>query len=260
MQRFAFASVLFIVIPATGQESPPAPNLERLDTLLQDFEKRMSGLDSLSTRVKRTHVDALTKRETTFLGEVAFKKPGMWRLDLAEDAGKKDSDQNNFERIMCNGDHIYEYAPRQKQILVHDMPNKSAKQSWMQEIVNLAKWFDPYLFILRGMNGVNAKQRFDVTLTKETDWYAYLLIKPKDSADKQCFVSAQLVLWMRNPNSQTHGPDLTSMPCRLWIRQPNGTEITYEFSNTSPNAKLDKKSFTPSDTEGYRMIELAPRK
>ncbi len=249
------AAMLTIAMPLTAQTPLPASapaNQNRLDTLLKAWEERMTSLDSLATRTTRNDTHPLTKKVTTFVGEAAFLKPDMARIDLThqDDVGKKDAEKTNFERIYCNGQHIYEYSPREKLIIIHDMPKNNPATDNM------------ILSFLKGMKAANAKQRFGIVLTKETEWYAYLMITPQNAADKQEFSSAQLTIWVKNPNPQGK-PNLAMMPARLWYRQPTGKEVTYMFEDMQPNAALNKASFVPTRIPGYEVktaqaLEPAP--
>ena len=243
-----FTALLILVLPLAAQNAAPTaapappPNPERLDALLKAWEERMTSLESFSTRTTCTEVHQLTKKTITLVGEAAFMKPSMARIDLTDqdEVGKKDTEKTNFQRLFCNGQYIYEYSPRDKLIVIHDIPKNNPAEDNM------------ILSFLRGMKAAAAKQRFDMTLTKETEWYAYLLISPKSPSDKQEFTAAQLTIWLKNPNPQGQ-PNLTMMPCRLWYRQPNGKEVTYMFSDMQPNARLDKESFVPRQIPGYRV-------
>jgi TIGR03009 family protein len=235
---------LLFALPAFAQNpaTPTPPSPERLDALLKAWEKRMTNIDSFSTKITRTELHALTKKPTTFVGDAAFMKPNLAKLDLThqDEVGKKEAEKTNFERIYCNGQFIYEYIPKDKLIVIHDIPKNDPTAD------NLI------LAFLRGMKAEDAQKRFGMALTKETEWYAYLLISPKSDADKREFTAAQLVIWNKSPNPQGQ-PDTSMMPCRLWYRQPNGMEVTYDFSGMQPNAKLDKDAFVPRQLPGFKV-------
>ena len=245
-------TALFLLALPVSAQAPPIsqPNPERLDQLLKAWEQRMTSVESLSTKCSRTENHPLTKKATTFVGEAAFMKPNLARLDLThqDEVGKKDAEKTNFERMFCNGQHLYEYSPKEKLIVIHDIPKNDPASDNM------------ILAFLRGMKADDAKKRFAMSLTKETEWYAYLMISPKSESDKQEFTAAQLTIWIKNPNPVGQ-PNVTMMPCRLWYRQPNGKEVTYMFSDLQPNGKVDKDSFVPRQIPGYevkRATALAP--
>jgi len=242
----AVSACLIVVGSLSAQNAAPAttpaPTSERLDMLLKAWEERMAGTESLYTKTSRTETHPLTKKATTFVGEAAFQKPNMARIDLThqDEVGKRDEEKTNFERLFCTGQFIYEYSPKDKLIIIHDMPKNNPAEDNM------------IMSFLKGMKAANAKERFDMTLSKEDQWYAYLLISPKTAADKQEFTAAQLTIWMKNPNPQGQ-PNLSMMPVRLWYRQPNGKEVTYTFGDMQPNVPLAKDSFVPRQIPGYKV-------
>jgi len=241
----AVMAMIILALPTYAQNPtpvPPAPSPERLDQLLKAWEQRMASTDTLATKATRTDTHPLTKKTTTFVGEAAFMKPNFARIDLThEDEVKKpDAEKTNFERMFCNGQYIYEYSPKDKLIVIHDIPKNDPTADNM------------ILAFLKGMPAKTAQERFGMALTKETEWYAYLMITPKTDSDKQEFSAAQLTIWVKNPNPQGQ-PNLTLMPARLWYRQPNGKEVTFLFTDTQPNGKVDKESFVPRQIPGYKV-------
>jgi TIGR03009 family protein len=235
-----------IALPLSAQSptpTPPPPSPARLDLLLKEWEKKMATVENFSTKVTLNELHALTRKSSTFIGEAAFMRPSLARIDLThqDEIGKKDTEKTKFRRMFCNEQYLYEYSPTEKKIIVHDIPKNDAAIA-----DNLI------LSFLRGMKAEDAKKRFSLTLTKETEWYAYLYILPKSAADKQEFTAAQLTIFVKNPNPAS-SPNLTMMPCRLWYRQPNGAETTYLFSDMQPNGKVDKESFVPRQITGYTV-------
>ena len=246
MRRFGptATTFLFFALPLFAQTPAPAPTVpsspERLDQVLNAWEQRMSSLENFSAKCSRTTVYDLTKKSTTFVGEAAFMKPNVARIDLTvqEEADKKDADKTNFDRMYCTGQYIFEYSPRYKKIIRHEIPKNDPTAD------NLI------LAFMRGMKAADAKKRFNMTLTKETEWYAYVYITPKSEADKQAFTAAQLTIFIKNSIPENE-PNLNSIPCRLWYKMPNRNEVTYMFSDMVPNGKLDKDAFVPRFITGY---------
>jgi TIGR03009 family protein len=245
----ACSAIFFIAMPLAAQTSPPPavpaqpPAPERLDQLLKDWEVRMRNIDSFTTRVTRTETHPLTKKATTYIGEAAFMKPNLARIDLThqDEVGKNDAEKTNFERLICNGQNIYEFVPKDKLIVIHEMPkgDNPAEDNMI-------------LSFLKGMKAVTAKQRFGFVLQKETEWYSYVMIMPKTDADRQEFTAAQLTIWAKNPNPRGQ-PDLALLPCRVWYKAPNGKEVTYLFDNMQPNANLARADFAPKQIQGYQV-------
>jgi TIGR03009 family protein len=248
MRHFGLACLAFflVTVSLSAQNPTPAPSGQppegRLDLLLNAWEKRMSTVDQFSTKITRTNVHALTKKSSIYMGEAAFMKPDMARIDMTpqDEVGKKDNEKTNFERMLFNGKYLYEYSAQDKKIIIHDVP----KVDPANENVLLA--------FLRGMKADDAKRRFNITLTKESEWYAYIYITPKNKADQQEFVAAQLTIFVKNPNPG-NAPNLVMMPCRLWYRLANGNEITYMFSDMQPNGNVRKESFVPTQVPGFTV-------
>jgi TIGR03009 family protein len=254
MRKLGLTCTAFIIcsLPLAAQGPAPAaqPTPERLDQLLRAWEQRMISVDTLSTKCKRTDVHPLTKKQAIFMGDAAFQKPGMAKIDLThqDEIGKKDTEKTNFERMYCNDKYIAEYSPRDKLIILHDVPKNDPTADNM------------ILAFLRGMKAEDAKKRFAITLSKETEWYAYLYIQPKSDSDKAEFAAAQLTIWLKNPNQQGQ-PNLQMMPARLWYRQPNGKEVIYEFTDLQPNVRFEKDAFEARQIPGYtvkRAADAAP--
>ena len=242
---------LVLALPLSAQPKSTAPpaTSERLDLLLTAWEQRMTNVENFSTKLTRTETHPLTKKATTFVGEAAFMKPNLARIDLThqDEVGKKDTEKTNFERMYCNGQFIFEYSPREKLIVVHDIPKNDPTADNM------------ILAFLRSMKVEVARKRFEMALTKEDAWYAYIYISPKTDADKQEFSAAQLTVWIKNPNPQNQ-PNIAMLPAGLWYRQPNGKEVTYLFSDMQPNGKLDKDSFVPRQITGYEVKKASSLK
>jgi TIGR03009 family protein len=245
--RLTCSAIFIISLPLAAQTPPPAApaqpqSPQRLDELLKACEARMASIDSISVRVTRTELHPLTKNKTTYVGEAAFLKPNMARIDLThqDEVKKKDADKTNFERLICDGQRIYEYVPKEKMIIVHEMPKGG----------NLG---DDNLILgfLKGLKAVAAKQRFDLVLAKEDEWYSYVKITPKTDGDRQDFTTSRLVVCRKNPNIEGEG-DPTMLPRQISYTAPNGREVVYDFDKIQPNAKLTKETFAPVEIEGYK--------
>ncbi len=253
---------------------PPTPSVssskEQLDELLNAWEKKMAGVDSLVTDVTRTEVDALTKKETIYVGQIALLKPDLLRIDLTrkDEVAKKDAEKSALERLYIDSDHIYEFVPNDKLILVHDRIPKE-KQA-VDAKIPYGRIFRAFarlpealfehnlvLVLLRGVKANDLEKRFDLQLQRATEWYAYLMILPKTDDDKQDFAAAQITFWLKNPNPEGQ-PDLTMTPVRIWHRSPNGREMTYVFKDMQLNAKLKRVDFAPGEIEGFRRKSVPP--
>src|SRR5947199_27600 len=73
---------------------------------------------------------------------------------------------------------------------------------------------DHFLTFLFGMKAEQAKQRYELKVTREDQYYIYLDVTPRSPQDRSDFVRAQLVLSKES-----------FLPRQLWFEQPNGSTI-----------------------------------
>jgi hypothetical protein len=112
-----------------------------------------------------------------------------------------------------------------------------------------------FLALLSGMQAVEARRRFDLTLVKEDQWYVYIKIVPRLSADKADFQEARLVL-----NQQSF------LPRELWFKEPNGNEVKWDIPRVDSGVSLNVAEFVnPQIPKGWsvqrmpRTAEVTPR-
>ena len=118
-----------------------------------------------------TEVDKTFQATKVYEGTAQFLKPNMAILDL-RDKRKPEL----FEEYICTGTFLYEFAPTNKTIRVHELPKTATGQA-----------DDNFLSFLFGMKAVDAKKRYDLKLSKEDQYYVYVDIVPKMPADKADF-------------------------------------------------------------------------
>lgn len=241
--RWCF-TLIFLVLIAGVEARAADPALDRLDAVLRAVEARMKSVESFHAKCERTETHPLTKKVSTFVGEVAWQRPNRGKIDLAhpDDVGKRDRDKTRFERFIADGKKVYEYNPAGKLIVEHDQPADGAA--------------NPLFAFLKGMKADDLKKRFDVRLieadAKVKDWFVHVRLTPKDESDKREFQFADLTVWLKNPNKQGE-PDLTHTPCQVRYVQPNGGEVRYRFSGVGLNVRLDDAAFAPVRIDGYRF-------
>jgi len=237
-------STVFAQAPPTAPVAPaqpvppaaPAPNAARLDALLQKWEQEMKKVDVLAAEMNRTALDKVRGDVTTFSGHAKYMKPNLAALEMV----RKDNPQV-FEKYLCTGTYLYEYAVTTKQIRVHDLPKP----------VNGNVSDDNFLSFLFGMKAEQAKQRYDLRLVKEDQWYIYIEVLPRTAADKADFQKARLILNVSN-----------FLPRQVWFQQPNGNEITWDIPKLAvgPDAKVQRTDFTPPNQppQGWTLVR-APK-
>jgi TIGR03009 family protein len=213
----------------------PAPGADKLDEALLKWERAMSGVTSLQAQIARTTVDKIYQTTEVFEGTAKYLRAGTTNLASLEmfKRGRREV----FEKWVCSGTVVYEYAPQSKVIRVHDLPKPPPGQ--------VAD--DSFLSFLFGMKAAEARRRYQLTWVQAPSadkWYWYIDIRPIQAADKADFSRARLVL-----NATTF------LPRQLWFEQPNGNEITWDFPQMQTGVALNQREFgQPPTPAGWQMV------
>jgi TIGR03009 family protein len=214
---------LLVLVPAlpAQQAAPPAPSPDRLNVLLQKWEEKMQSVQTLEAQCTRMTLDKTYQSTDVFEGTAKYMKPNLALLDM-----KKKGRPEVYERYLCTGTFLYEYAPQNRIIRIHELPPPKPGQ--------VAE--DNFLSFLFGMRAAEARRRYDIKLVKEDQWYIYLEILPREQTDKSDFEKARLVL-LNN----------TFLPRQLWFMQPNGNEITWDIPkiDSGAGARVARSDFAP---------------
>ena len=234
------AGALLAGTPASAQQAPaaggPPPAASRLDVLLAQWERAMTGIQSIEAQCTRTSIDKTFNVVEVYEGVARYMKPNLAMLHMVK-KGKPEI----FEKYVCTGTFLYEYAPAEKVIRVHELPPPKPGQ--------VAD--DNFLSFLFGMKAEEAKRRYDLKLVKgppEDQWYYYVEILPRFPADKADFSKARLVL-----NAQTF------LPRELWFEQPNKNEVKWDIPRITPGAVVNRTDFTsPAPPPGWKL-ERVPK-
>lgn len=239
---FSLLGLLLVAASASAQQA------ENLDTVLRGWEKGMTDLKSFVSEVQRVTEDKALGAKDEHKGYAMFMKPAAKddgsraRLELAKVGNPK-----IFERYICTGIYLYEYALANNTIRVHDMP-RNKKDGVQQE---------SFLSFLFGMGAEDAKRRYDMKLVypKDKDGkevidpnYHYIQIVPKLDQDKGDFIQARLSLYRTN-----------NLPAQIWYLQPNKNEITWTFTKLQLNVQIPLTYFQPEDLKGWRTEVVRPK-
>src|SRR4051794_10909861 len=102
----------------------PAGANPALDAYLKNWESEMRKITNLSAGVARIDVDKSFKTTTKYTGYALYQRSGtgptalnMAVLELNPE-GKKDI----FEKFVCTGTYLYQWAPAQKEIRAYEIP------------------------------------------------------------------------------------------------------------------------------------------
>jgi TIGR03009 family protein len=256
MRRFSlsFAAMLLGVtliraqVPGTvGTPGlPPAPPLgqpsdAKLDAHLTAWEKTMSTVTNFRVDLALKRTDAVFKEDRHYSGSVLCMKPNLARLRLDYDG---DPTKADYEAYICDGKSVYEYNGLQKTVTEWKLPNPAANPAGSTD--NLM------LDFLSGMKARDAKQRFELTLFKEDDYYVYLDIKPLQARDKTEFQQLRLALY--GPNTK-----FAYLPAQVYMVKPNGDTEQWSFKNPQINLQgVDQKLFQYVKVPGFSERQGQP--
>src|SRR5262249_25571593 len=175
---------------AQNVATPPQAPAEDLDKVLRGWEKAMTDLKSFSCVIERKSFDKPLQARDEYTGYAKYM-----RLNNKEDGIRacyklhKVKNPDIYDKYVCTGTHVYEYAPANNVVRVHKMP-KGNQAGLPQENI---------LSFLFGLGAEQVKARCDMELdpTAPKDGYHYILIRPKPGKDAD-FTLARLALYRSN--------------------------------------------------------------
>jgi TIGR03009 family protein len=247
VQSMRVLSLPAIFLASTLVLAQPGAGTPQLDEVLTSWERSLTALQSLQADCQRTELDKVFQTKEVFKGTARYMKassPGQGSrasLELFK-MTPKGPDPNVFEKYICTGTYLYEYAPASKLIRIHDLPKPQSGQ--------VAD--DNFLSFLFGMKAAEAKQRYQLALTPSDQYYHYIHIQAKLPQDKAEFTVARLTIRRDN-----------FLPAQVWFHKPNGNEITWDFqarSNVPMPANLFEQPRLPSGWKFERIPDQAKPK
>jgi TIGR03009 family protein len=205
------------------QPAPALPTNPRLDSLLDQWEAKMTSIKSIEAQIARQYDDKTWKTKEVYTGKAYFQAPNLARLEL----GRQDNPALNYERYVCTGQFTYQFVPAQKQLRVYDM-GPIQKGGGAQ---------GNFLSFLVGMKAAEAKQRYNIALLGEDKWYIYLEVMPRYAADKADFTTAKIALRQQE-----------FTPAMLVYTEANGNVATWNIPKLVADSRLDRRLFEKPDT------------
>jgi TIGR03009 family protein len=220
-----------------AQPQAPRPAADRaklLDQHLQAWEDAMKKVATLQMDgISRTDKDNQLKYVSKMVGAAKYMKPNLAMLMLV-----REDKREIFEKWICTDAAIYQYAPQEKAIVIHQLPAKKGPQVSDEN----------FLSFMFGMKAEDAKKRFNLQITKDKEndpYYVYIDIQPREDRDKVDFEVARLVL-----NKDTY------LPRQLWFRHPNKDETTWDIPQAKSGVQLDRREFqAPKAPDGWKMVQ-----
>jgi TIGR03009 family protein len=224
----AFPVLLLAAAAVHAQQQPVAPSAQellKLDEVLLNWEKSMTDIRSLVVFIKRTSADKVFRTNEVYEGTAKFVKGAAGQTPRASLDLQNKNQPAVYEKLICTGTYVYEFAPREKVIRIHQLPPPKPGQ--------IAD--DNFLSFLFGMKAVDAKKRYKLTYVPplpNDKYYYYLKVESVALSDKREFSEARLTLWNN-----------TFLPRQLWFRQPNGNEVTWDFPRVVNGADIRVTEF-----------------
>jgi TIGR03009 family protein len=222
--------------PMPGGQAQPAnllppfdPKNNRLDALLQQWEQRMSGVDSIICQCSREEKSKTSGFKKLYEGEARYLKPNFVALRMIQKGNPQ-----IYDLYISTGTYLYEYRPQTKALRIHTLEKQ-------------ANFQNNFLTFLFGMSATDAKKKFDLNLSKEDDNWIYIDILPRFDEDKREFSRAQMVLYTK-----------TMLPRRLWFQGANGDEITWDIPSIDTTTKISEKAFHPPPAPEGWTVDRVP--
>ncbi len=246
MRAWIWTLATTIGLAGASSAQPPAPSPapvapadagKRLDELLTQWEQRMKGLNALVAVLKRTEIDNVAKTKEEYRGQLKFLRP-----DRADLTMQKTTNPQVYERFLSTGNFLFQFDPKQKVIRAYPLPQRAPGQPAMD---------NSFVGFLAGMSAAEARRRFDLTLLKEDQWYAYIEVKPRLADDKAEFSLARLALLKS-----------TMMPAEMQFVPPNNSVIIWTIEKIDTNAAVAAADFAAPQLKqmppGWQMQQMPP--
>jgi TIGR03009 family protein len=219
---------------------PLNPN-NPLDKVLLRWEEEMMKVQTLAAQLERTETDLLFKSERVLVGYAQYMRvPGARPLNKAmlEMRPKGREKEELAEKYVCTGTYLYQYSVLQKEIRAYRLPEPQAGQGGN----------DNFLAFLFGMRAQEAKQRYDLTLDREDQYYYYINVLPRLPDDKGDFERAQVVLHKD-----------TFLPRMLWFQKNKDSTTTWQIPAIKGGIQVDPSAFdAPKPPQGWKLTEVPP--
>jgi TIGR03009 family protein len=198
---------------AAAQVAAPARPVDpeaarKMDDLLGLWEQKSTEIKTLSVKYTRTDVVPAFKVKKIYEGEAKFTSDSKAFLDFWEvgDDGKR---KTLDERIICDGDKVYQFKGPTKQIFVFPLPQNGQQKALQQGPL-------PFLF---NMKAGEARKRYDMAIAGDDPNYYMIRIIPLLELDREEYIQAYLKLDRQ-----------TLLPLAIQLMSPNGKDTkTFKF-------------------------------
>ena len=228
LRGLVLALLLLASGPVTAQTLPPTPPAQapsQLDNYLLRWEQEMQKVQTLQAQLARIEKDTAFNKTQRYVGFAQYMKDvsGQNVLNLATLEMRPETKPNEIaEKFICTGTHLYQFNPAQQEVKQFEMPKPKPGQVAQDNVM-------AFMF---GMRAADAKQRYDMKLAKEDQYYIYIDIQPRFPADKADFQFARIVL---NKDS--------FLPRQLWFQQTGSAEVTWDIPVVRAGVQVKRGDF-----------------
>jgi len=242
---------------------PPRPQVpfrltqaeeKALDEVLNKWEQRNEKIKTYKCRFTRWDYDpAFGPKQHNFLkaeghGEIKYKAPdhGSYHmLDMQESTkdGKYEEKKEGLEHWVCDGESIFEFAPREKHLIQHKLPPEMRGKAIIDGPL-------PFVF---GAKAEQLKKRYflrDITPKTSAGKEVWLEAYPRYQRDAANFQRVELILTEKD-----------FLPYALQLYLPGTQRTVYQFEQASVNSLFGAVDFmAPRVPFGWqKVVEEAPR-
>ena len=241
------------------------PEKNRLGDILLKWHEAMAKPQTLSCHFERIDMDRLYQTTETTEGTFKYLKP-----DCAFIETRKKGANSLDSKIVYHGKRVWTYFPSRREIIAFRQdrdfalltlgPDPLAGVSFNTDNQSLSiantwiyRWFykpfeDEYRILFHAEPSY-LKDRYDLKLLGENQWYFFILITPRDRVSAAAFTRARLTLRKDN-----------HLPRQLWFEEANGNETTWDFLQLDTAARLSRKDFTPIPPPGWHISDPSSAK
>jgi TIGR03009 family protein len=228
------------------RDNPPvrvteAPN-PRLEEVLLGWAKASISAKQFRRTARMTLHDRVLQSVETGSIDVYCCKPDLLRVDHMDEKG------NPKEVVYCKGKEIHFFSGGQEHVFrlsdAFGFPDNPERypNTFLERFTGVL--LEQASCLTVGFPVRTLRDRFDVRLTKEDEQWVYLELRPRRSRDKEWYDLVQIVLhrkelWVR----------------RVFTRQPNKNEITYDFEKPDTSKPVTVESIVKGLPVGWKRVE-----
>ncbi len=253
------------------QVKPPDEQQKRLDEVLDKWDKKMQSTTALHVELERVERDKTFKKEEKFTGlldtlriENKATVEHLWRIEM-----NKAGTTELHEKLIRNGEMIFQFAPFDQKIYATAIPKAKpadvkpkAKPADVKKEKSLFDFlaFDFTLIFRENLCSLvlfaktaELRKRYDLKFSDDKQHpngedmhYIYVKIEPRGASDRADFEDAEVVLSKES-----------FLPCRLWFKAPNKSEIMWNVIRLDDKAKLAPEDFAePCVPPGWKLVPV----